>query len=226
MSDQVSPRRIFIAGGTGYLGTGLIPQLIRRGHEVSALVRPESAQKLPTGCRPVIGNALDRSTFGVEVKGADTFVQLVGVPKPSPWKGAQFRAIDLVSARASLETAKTAAVNHFVYVSVAHPAPIMKAYIEVRTECEAMIRTSRLRATFLRPWYILGPGHRWPLLLLPAYRLMSLLPSTREAAARLGLVTVEDMLATLVWAIEHPPEGIRIIDVPEIRRLGSVKRRS
>ena len=48
MSDQVSPRRIFIAGGTGYLGTGLIPQLIRRGHEVSALVRPESAQKLPT----------------------------------------------------------------------------------------------------------------------------------------------------------------------------------
>ena len=177
-------------------------------------------QKLPKGCRPVIGNALDRSTFGLEVKGADTFVQLVGVPKPSPWKGAQFRAIDLVSARASLEAAKTATVNHFVYVSVAHPAPIMKAYIEVRTECEAMIRTSRLRATFLRPWYILGPGHRWPLLLLPAYSLMSLLPSTREAAARLGLVTVEDMLVTLVWAIDHPPETIRMIDVPEIRRLG------
>ena len=136
MNDQVSPRRIFIAGGTGYLGTGLIPQLIRRGHEVSALVRPESAQKLPKGCRPVIGNALDRSTFGLAVKGADTFVQLVGVPKPSPWKGAQFRAIDLVSARASLETAKTAAVNHFVYVSVAHPAPIMKAYIAVRRTCE------------------------------------------------------------------------------------------
>ncbi len=219
MSDQVFLRRIFMAGGTGYLGSGLIPQLIRRGHEVSALVRPESVKKLPTGCRPVIGNALDGSTFGSEVKGIDTFVQLVGVPKPSPWKGAQFRAIDLVSARASLETAKRAAVNHFVYVSVAHPAPIMKTYIEVRTQCEALIRTSRLRATFLRPWYILGPGHRWPLLLLPAYSLMSLLPSTREAAARLGLVTVEDMLVTLVWAIEHPPSEIRVIDVPEIRRL-------
>ena len=125
MSDpHVSPRRIFIAGGTGYLGAGLIPQLIQQGHEVSALVRPESAHKLPQGCRAVIGNALDRSTFDREVKGADTFVQLVGVPKPSPWKGAQFRVIDLVSACASLDAAKAAAVNHFVYVSVAHPAPI------------------------------------------------------------------------------------------------------
>ena len=220
MSDQVSPRRIFIAGGTGYLGTGLIPQLIRRGHEVSTLVRPESAQKLPTGCRPVIGNALDRSTFGVEVKGADTFVQLVGVPKPSPWKGAQFRAIDLVSARASLDAAKAAGVNHFVYVSVAHPAPIMKAYIDVRMECEAMIRTSRLRATFLRPWYILGPGHWWPLGLVPVYWLSSRLPSYKEPALRLGLVTVNQMVQALVWAIEHPPVELRVIDVPQIRLLG------
>jgi len=146
MSDQVFLRRIFMAGGTGYLGTGLIPQLIRRGHEVSALVRPESAQKLPTGCRPVIGNALDGSTFGSEVKGVDTFVQLVGVPKPSPWKGAQFRAIDLVSARASLEAAKIATVNHFVYVSVAQPAPVMGAFIDVRAQGERLIAAAGLTA--------------------------------------------------------------------------------
>ena len=87
MSDQVSPRRIFVAGGTGYLGTGLIPQLIQRGHEVVAPVRPESAQKLPQGCRPVIGNALDRSTFGLAVKGADTVVQLGGSSETLPLEG-------------------------------------------------------------------------------------------------------------------------------------------
>jgi uncharacterized protein YbjT (DUF2867 family) len=153
------------------------------------------------------------------VKGADTFVQLVGVPKPSPWKGAQFRAIDLVSACASLDAAKAAAVNHFVYVSVAHPAPIMKAYIDVRTGCEAVIRTSHLRATFLRPWYILGPGHWWPLGLVPVYWFLSRIPSFREPVLRLGLVTVNQMLKALVWAIEHPPSELRVIDVPEIRRL-------
>jgi uncharacterized protein YbjT (DUF2867 family) len=53
--------------------------------------------------------------------------------------------------------------QHFVYVSVAHPAPAMKAYIEVRSRCEEIIRASGLNTTILRPWYVLGPGHYWPL---------------------------------------------------------------
>jgi uncharacterized protein YbjT (DUF2867 family) len=36
----------------------------------------------------------------------------------------------------------------------------MKAYIEVHAECEALVRQSGMNATILRPWYILGPGHR------------------------------------------------------------------
>ena len=52
-------RRVFIAGGTGYIGQRLIPRLLDRGHEVRALVRPGSERKLPEGCTAVIGNALD-----------------------------------------------------------------------------------------------------------------------------------------------------------------------
>jgi len=45
----------------------------------------------------------------------------------------------------------------------------MKAYIAVREECEEIIQESGLNATILRPWYVLGPGHRWPYMLLPMY---------------------------------------------------------
>jgi uncharacterized protein YbjT (DUF2867 family) len=48
-------RHVFITGGTGYLGSRLIPRLLNRGHQVSALVRPESQSKLPPGCEAVIG---------------------------------------------------------------------------------------------------------------------------------------------------------------------------
>jgi len=41
-----------------------------------------------------------------------------------------------------------------------------------------------------------------------------------DAARRLGLVTIHDMLAALIRAIEYPPESIWVIEVPEIRRLG------
>ena len=107
-----------------------------------------------------------------------------------------------------------------VYVSVAHPAPLMRAYVEVRSAGEAAIRSAGLTATILRPWYVLGPGHRWPIALVPIYAAARLVPSLRAGAERLGLVTLAQMVAALVAAVEHPPApgAIRIVEVPEIRR--------
>jgi uncharacterized protein YbjT (DUF2867 family) len=213
---------IFITGGTGYLGRSLIPRLLERGHEVRALVRPGSEQKLPSGCAAVPGNALDATSFAAGVAPADTLVHLVGVSDPAPWKADQFRAVDLASVRASVSAARDAGIRHLVYVSVAHPAPVMKAYIEVRAECEAVIAAAGLNATILRPWYILGPGHRWPVVLKPLYWLFEHLPSTADSACRLGLVTIEQMTGALLWAVNNPAEGIRVLPVTEIRRHGKM----
>ncbi|MFQ5631791.1 MAG: epimerase, partial [bacterium] len=97
------------------------------------------------------------------------------------------------------------------------PAPVMKSFIEVRAACEQLIRGSGVNATFLRPWYVLGPGHRWPYLLLPAYRALEKLPSTRETARRLGLVKLEQMIRALAYAVDHPAAGVRIMDVETVR---------
>lgn len=217
----MTPKSIFIAGGTGYIGQVLIPLLVERGHEVRALVRNGSEQKLPSGCEAVIGDALDGSSFTERVRPSDTFVQLVGVPHPSPAKAAQFQSIDLASVRASVSAAARAGVKHFVYVSVAQPAPVMKAYQAVRAEGEKLISDSGMNATILRPWYVLGPGHRWAYALLPMYWLFGRIPGTRETALRLGLVTLEEMVAALVRSVESPADGMIILDVPSIRSTPS-----
>jgi hypothetical protein len=49
---------------------------------------------------------------------------------------------------------------------------------------------------------------------------MERFPATHDAAVRLGLVTLHEMLTALVLAIEHPPASRCVIEVPEIRRLG------
>jgi uncharacterized protein YbjT (DUF2867 family) len=214
MSGEV--RRVFVAGATGYIGARLGEELIRRGHAVSGLVREGSEHKLPAGCVPIVGNALDSATFRQKVGAADTFVQLVGVSHPSPAKAKEFREIDFKSCQESVVAAVANRVEHFIYVSVAHPAPVMKAYIEVRTACEEMIRSSGLNATILRPWYVLGPGHYWPYLLKPAYWLARQIPSMREGARRLGLLTWRQMVAALATAMEAPPQGVRVVEVPEI----------
>jgi uncharacterized protein YbjT (DUF2867 family) len=208
---------VFVTGGTGYLGRPLITALLERGHTVRALIREESRNKLPPGCLPILGNALDGSSYATQIRPADTFVQLVGVAHPSPAKAAQFRNVDLVSASGAIRAAIAAGIRHFVYLSVAQPAPMMKAYVEVRAECETMIRQSSLNSTMLRPWYVLGPGRRWPYALMPMYWLLEQFPWTRDGARRLGLVTLEQMKLALLEVVENPCQGIRILEVPQIR---------
>lgn len=206
-----------MTGATGYLGSRLAAQLTTRGHRVRALVRPGSERKLPAGCEPVVGDALHGISYAPRIAPADTFVHLVGVSHPSPAKAEEFLRVDLASVAAAVPAAVTAGIGHFVYVSVAHPAPAMRAYVAARVRAEGLIQESGLAATLLRPWYVLGPGHRWPLLLLPFYRVAELLPATREPARRIGLVTLRQMLAALVHAVETPVAGLRVLDVPAIR---------
>ena len=209
-------RHVFVTGGSGYLGRPLIAELLGRGHRVRALVRPGSEHRIPAGAELVFGNALDSTGWRAHVAPADTFVHLVGTPHPGPAKAAEFNAIDLPSIKAAVAAAESAGIAHFVYVSVAHPAPIMHAYLSVRSQGEALIASARLDATILRPWYVLGEGHRWAYALVPFYGIARLIPSTRAGARRLGLVTHAQMLSALVAAVESPVSGIRIVEVPEI----------
>jgi nucleoside-diphosphate-sugar epimerase len=210
-------RSVFITGASGFMGRRLSAELVARGDSVRGLVRCGSEGRLAPGCEGITGDPLDASSYREFVAGCDTLVHLVGVAHPSPAKKEQFRTVDLASARAAISAAVAGGVRHLVYVSVAHPAPVMREYIAARMEAEEAIHKAGLNATILRPWYVLGPGRRWPLAILPVYWLMAALPATRESARRLGLVSVEQMVGSLVRAVAEPTSGVRVWEVPEIR---------
>jgi uncharacterized protein YbjT (DUF2867 family) len=207
---------IFIAGATGYIGRHLVPELIARGHTVRALVRASSASKLPSGAEAVIGDALDAGTFAHHLAPGDTFIQLVGVPHPSPAKAQQFLEVDLVAVRESVRAVAGTPIRHFVYLSVAQPSPVMKAYIAGREEGERMLRESGMNATFVRPFYVLGPGHWWPYAFLPLFWLF--------ADPRLYPVKLADVVRSIVDAVDRGADGVRVIEAPEIRGAGSPAR--
>jgi uncharacterized protein YbjT (DUF2867 family) len=163
------PREVFLTGSTGFMGSRLAAELLQRGHRVRALARAGSESKVPTGCEIVHGDALRAETYSARISPADTFVHLIGVAHANPRKAAEFRNIDLKSCQEAVRAATDAGVRHFVYLSVARPAPIMQEYQAVCTEGERLIRESGMTATFVCPWYVLGPGRRWPLLLVPMY---------------------------------------------------------
>lgn len=191
--------------------------LVERGHAVTALVRAGSERKLSSDARAVTGDALAHGSWARDVPRGSTFVHLVGTPKPAPWKAREFERVDFASARVAIDVACAAQVEHFVFLSVARPAPVMRAYQAVRERAERAIEAAGLNATFVRPWYVLGPGHRWPLVLSPIYAVLERIPATRESARRLGFVTLDEITNALVATIETPPRGVKVLDVTAIR---------
>src|SRR5437764_15236226 len=99
-------KSIFITGGTGYVGSRVIPILLQKGYDVYALVRQGSKKKLPKGCKIITGNALDGNTFKNNIHPCQTFIQLIGTPHPGPGKKKLFEQIDLVSVRESVSATK------------------------------------------------------------------------------------------------------------------------
>jgi uncharacterized protein YbjT (DUF2867 family) len=212
-------REVLVTGGTGYIGVRLVDALAARDFRVRVLARAESAGRVPTGATVVIGDVLDQDAVAGALRPRDTVVHLVGTPHPSPAKAAEFRRVDLASIRCVVAAGKSAGIAHLVYVSVAQPAPVMLAYITARAEGEEAIRSSGVTATVLRPWYVVGPGHWWPVVLKPLYWLAEIVPPWRDGARRLGLVTLQQMVAALAHAVENPPRDreLRVVDVAAIR---------
>jgi nucleoside-diphosphate-sugar epimerase len=212
-------KAIFTTGGTGYIGKRLIKLLLQRGHRVVTLVRKGSENKIPAGAEIIIGDPFDANTFQQYIPKNAVFIQLLGVSHPSPAKADQFKQIDLRSVKASADAAAIAGVSHFIYMSVSMtPSKLMAAYQSVRSQGEEYCLSKNLDCTFIRPWYVLGPGHWWPVLLLPFYGIAMLVPAWNKKAKAMGLVTISKMINTLVKAVEANPEKIKVYEIGEIKK--------
>jgi uncharacterized protein YbjT (DUF2867 family) len=182
------PKQVFITDGTGYLGRRLIQMLLQKGYTVKALTRKGSEQKLPSGSIPVVSDPFDGNAFARQVERGSTFIQLLGVSHPGPSKKELFYKIDFASVSASVAAAIDAGCEHFVYVSVAQTSTsVMHDYQVCRAKCEKIITQTLLKASILRPWYIIGPGHYWPVLFLPLFKLSKLFLQRRQKQKPCGL---------------------------------------
>jgi nucleoside-diphosphate-sugar epimerase len=70
--------KVFITGGTGYIGRSTIRALIRDGHEVTALTRNDNGARLVAdlGATPVRGDLTDIDVLRAAAKGADGVIHL------------------------------------------------------------------------------------------------------------------------------------------------------
>ncbi len=112
--------RIFITGGTGFLGRHLIPALQQRGHQVVALVRTyERARELPRGVRAVAGDVTQPANYSTHLRGCDGVIHAASAHTLGPGRAERERLerINVVGGRLVREAAVQAGVGRVVHVS-------------------------------------------------------------------------------------------------------------
>ncbi|HVY76901.1 MAG TPA: SDR family NAD(P)-dependent oxidoreductase [Solirubrobacterales bacterium] len=175
--------KVFVTGGTGFIGGEVARQLRARGEEVACLVRsPEKATKLKEiGCELVAGDLADAGAMRAGMEGCDGLVHAaamyeVGIPaKQHP---AMYEA-NVTGSERVLRAALEAKVGKVVYVSTVgtfgnthgetvdesyeHPGREFTSYyeetkLEGQRVAQRMIDEEGLPCTIVQPGGVYGPG--------------------------------------------------------------------
>jgi nucleoside-diphosphate-sugar epimerase len=174
--------RILVTGGTGFLGTRLIPKLAESGHEVFALARSKSSrEKLAAmGATPVQGDLEDNQPL--TLPNVDAVVHAAARFHFAGPREPYFRA-NVHGTAALLQAAERAGAKAFVYVSAAgiimddNGSPVhnadesaptrpdsFSAYLASKSQGEAAVLAANrpgFRTIALRPPGIWGAGDMW-----------------------------------------------------------------
>jgi NADH dehydrogenase len=199
----MKPTRIVVLGGTGFVGSHLLPRLAAQGLHVTVLSRNRERHRelavLPT-VRIVSANVYDPKVLAAHVAGADAVINLVGILNEPGFDGSGFRRAHVELTRLVIEAMKAAGVARLLQMSSLRAGEGQSWYLRTRGEAEAQVRASGLDWTIFRPSVIFGRGDGLFFRFAALLRLSPVMPIAR-ANARFAPVFVGDVCAAFERAL-------------------------
>lgn len=197
---------ILVTGGTGFVGSVLIPNLLKAGKEVRLLLRPSPVSpRLPKGVSVEVAvcSLKDERGLRAALKGVDTVIHLAGAERQST--RANLTEVDVEGAQAIAQVAALAGVRRMLYLShlgadknSAYPVLKAKAF------AEAAVQQSGIPYTIFRSAALFGPGDQFTTSfarLIRASKPFVLMPGDGDML--LQPLWIEDLVTALIIALDE-----------------------
>ncbi len=233
--------RVFVTGGTGFIGRHLCQRLVERGDRVVALVRTRArAARLPVGVEGLLGDLSTLADPKTVLPAFDVVIHLAGVVAAK--REEEYAAVNHAAVEGLLDCLgrQEWTPRRFVLASslaAAGPSPGDRAWTEedapapidpygvAKAKAEAAVRRAAFPTTAFRPPIVLGPGDEASLTLFKAAR-SGLGFRVAGAPQRLSFVDVRDLVEAIVlMADDVRPDSFvyftshpRTMDVRELWR--------
>ncbi|MFQ5520803.1 MAG: NAD(P)H-binding protein, partial [Candidatus Methylomirabilia bacterium] len=198
--------RVFLTGGTGFVGKAVIHALQARGLTVRCLVRPGSEQDLRgfEAIERVPGDVLSQEGLAASMQGCDTVIHLVGIIREHPSRGITFKRLHTVATANMVEAAEHAGVHRYLQMSALGTHPGARArYHQTKWQAEEAVRQSKLEWTVFRPSVIYGPGDGFISMLARLVRRLPVVPVVGDGRYKLQPVPVEQVAEGFARAVER-----------------------
>jgi uncharacterized protein YbjT (DUF2867 family) len=155
----MTPQRIVVVGGSGFVGRHVVARLAAAGHAVVVPTRRRESAKhlilLPT-VEVVEADVYDRAALARLLAGATAVVNLVGILNESGRATFARSHVELV--RMLTAACAAAGVRRFLQMSALHAEPAGPSqYQRSKGEAEVVVKASSLAWTIFRPSVIFGP---------------------------------------------------------------------
>jgi len=222
--------KVFLTGGTGFVGKGILAKLAEDGHEVVCLVRPGSEEKwrkqnqASENARVAAGDLFDPDSLSRAMAGCDAVIHLVGIIREQKQKGITFPRIHVEGTRNVLQAAKKAGIRRFVHMSaLGARANATSGYHQSKYEAEQLVKGSGIPYVIFRPSVIFGPGDEFVNMLADLVR-MPVTPVIGDGSYLLQPVASQTVADVFVQALSRESAVGRIFETggPEPVSYGAI----
>ncbi len=198
---------ILVSGGTGFVGSHLIPRLVKSEEKIRCLVR--SMAKTETlrenGAELAVGDVTDPQSLIEAMQGVDTVIHLVAIIRET--KGATFSGVNAQGTMNMVEAAKACGVKRFIHISVlgASPNPMYR-YTYSKWQGEEAVQNSNLDFIIFRPSAIFGQGFGYSFIdsMIRSLTMFPFIaPVPGSGNTRFQPIWVEDVASCIIQALEN-----------------------
>lgn len=208
--------RVFVTGGTGFVGRAVIAALRAHGHAVRCLVRRGSERDLRGlgAIERVEGDVLVREGLDADIAGCDAVVHLVGIIREQPGAGVTFERVHHQGTVNVLAAAAAAGVRRFLHMSALGTRPGARSrYHQTKWAAEEAVRGSGLAWTIFRPSVIYGRGDGFVTMLAGMVRRLPVVPVIGSGRQRLQPIPVEQVAEGFARAVAMPAAEKHLYEV-------------
>jgi NADH dehydrogenase len=150
--------RIFITGGSGFVGTAVIEELLAQNWQVRALSHGRKLQVADDRVQSYEADLFDPDALARGISGCDAVIHLVGIIMESPAKGITFQRMHFDATKCIVDATMRAGIKRYIHMSALGTRPhAVSNYHKTKFAAEEYVRATSLDWTIIRPSMIHGP---------------------------------------------------------------------